>query len=366
MKQPNSQALRQGFVRLRMAIGDFSASALMASLLMFVIAFIVFEAVGVGNDAPGSTELQSTENVRFEHALTRNLEAVGGRNCATTRVVITKSSLWVAPVRAVADVRCHAVGSGAQEVGALQFSTPTDLKAWKEMHTGDLLISIGGGGTCEGTPGQSSWADINNRVRGMIFCETNSSHSEIAWSDDAANIAYYALTSQNNLESLFDWWQGHIRHIADTKLAAERRLHHIYAPKVDGGLSNCRTGHSPLAEAVLVCVAVHPTSDPSARADSLTLYDFATTEQLEAFYETYTTQFHAPNKGSGATCGTTSLVATTFGRPTVGREFCFPADTGESPASWLLWTYDRERTAALLERLDQNQEGLHEVWEDLL
>lgn len=341
----------------------FSYSALAVSGLLFGLSLAGFLISGIGaKHLSRGTELESIRDAAAEHSLTKALEVIGVQNCYATMYSVTSASFWVVGVRAIAYVRCQAEGSGAQTVGAFQFRSSSDLADWKTVQADANADE--GSGTCEGNYGQSPWSDAKGRIRGTIFCAIFGGTAEIAWSDNAAHIGYFAESSQNNIRSLLDWWQAHARGGTQSK-AGIHLLRKLYGPNVKGGLGSCSTGSSPIADAVIQCGAIASAAEPRQTADTLKLYYFSKSYLLNAFYENYATQYHAPVGTSGVFCENAALVATTYGDPTAGRVFCFPTGGGEAGALWLLWTDDSQHAAGLLQRQDQNQHAIVKMWEDL-
>jgi hypothetical protein len=351
-------------LRLALLRPRFAYCAAGASFLLFGLSLGSFLVWGPRQAVRSAgTELQSITNVAAERILTKDLEAVGGEDCHPTTYRVTRASFWVVPTRAIADVACEAAGSGAQYLTGFQF-TGSDLAEWETMYS-DYLASLNEEVPCEGVAGESPWSDAQNKIRGKIYCaESSGNMPQIAWSDDATKIAYVISSGQNNMGSLFDWWQAHVRNGLSTT-AGTRLLDHLYSPDIKGGLSSCRSSRSPIATLAMHCVPVRSAADATHWADSLTLYYFATSQQLNAFYQGYEMQFDAPSTTGEAFCGAAPLVATTYGEPTDGRVFCFSADAGPVGAMWLLWTHDSQHVAGLLERKDQNQQALVQIWEDL-
>lgn len=357
-------AIARYLSRIRVVVtARFAFSALAASVGLFVLVFVVFRLIGV--DGPrAATYLRSVNDRRSEQALVVEIQRVGGHDCGTQPVSVSSHDFWLVFVRAVAHASCQVGSSGASRVSGYSFRSRSDLEDWNTAQS-EYASSIGAYGPCEGDFGVSEWSDGSDRIRGKIACYTDPDGSAvIAWSDNDANAGYIASSTRTGLGSLFDWWQQHVRGAEVGKDSAV--LSHDFGSEIAGGLHNCRQGRSPLADDVLTCDEIHAANDPSAIADSLSLYHFATEAQLNSFYSAYTNAFRAPERNAeGVACGKAELVATTYGEPTEGRVFCFTAVAGEYGASWLLWTRDHDLEAGLLERSDQNERALYRIWSDI-
>ncbi len=340
---------------------NVSVTALLASVILFALAVLLFRVVGVTSHTVTREALRSSRNPRAQQVLTRELETVGGTHCHTETYEVTRAAFWVAPARAIAYAGCGANGSGVQSLGGYAFRTRGDLETWIAVYN-DYRRSLPQPGVCEGGSGWSEWADSSDTVRGQMVCYVGQDGgAAIAWANLEKRVGFVAYSKQNSLASVFDWWEEHARgRVRATQ--GMQALNRLYSKYVRGGLSGCRRGRSPLANYVLWCQEVHPNDDPGAKADTMNLYYFATPKQLDAFYAAYTSEFEAPESAGGLECGRAAFVATTYGEPTEGRCFDFATNEGEVGALWLLWTHDHQRVAALISGSDEDLDKLARVW----
>lgn len=356
---------RRRSLRRRVSDSDFSTTAFVASLVLFGAWVLLFRVIGVDSHTTVRELLRSSHVAGAQRTLVRSLAMEGGEHCSAQTEEVTKRSFWNASIRSIAYASCDASGSGAQVIAGLVFPSEQATREWMDANI-DYLNSIAPNTVCEqGGAGQSEWADRTNMVRGAIACfVTPEGVAEIAWANFASQTGYVASSRQNSLGSVFDWWEQHARGEI-SPATGERILRHFYNSDIRGGLNSCHRGRSPLANTVLWCQGVHSANDPGGRADTLTLYYFATLQQLDAFYSTYTSQLHAPQEDNDLECGRVPFVASTYGEPTEGRCFEFTATYSEGGALWLLWTHDKQRIAALMSRSDESVRELGRMWNDL-
>jgi hypothetical protein len=325
---------------------------------------LFFRVIGVASHTTVREVLLSSHDAGAQRRLTRSLLATGGENCTIETVEVNRQSFWNASVRSTAYASCSAAGSGAQSLVGFAFPSEQDLHEWVDASV-DYVNSIEPSGLCEGDAGQSEWADRTNTVRGTLVCfVTPEGVAEVVWANFSTRMGYVAYSRQDDIGAVFDWWEEHARGEVFSA-AGERVLRQLYNGEIRGGLSACHRGRSPLANVVLACEGVHVADDPDAFADTVTLYYFATSAQLNTWYSAYASEFHAPERDNGLECGRAPLVASTYGDPTEGRCFEFVAPDGEDGALWLLWTHDRQRIAVVASRSDENTTELARIWNDL-
>jgi hypothetical protein len=350
--------------RARLITRQFSLTALGTSLVVFLAWLLLFRIIGVASHTVRVEALRSSSHAAVQRSLIRDLEADGGTHCAPETLEVHKTDFWVPPARADAYDVCGASGSGVQTLAGSTFRSEQDLRSWV-VSFDDFRKSETQGGICEGSPGQSEWSDRANVVRGPVVCYAVEGQSTMVWANLSTRTGFVASSRQNGIAGVFDWWVQHVRGGMNKDDAGEQTLKRLYGAEIRGGLNQCHKGQSALANAVLWCDDVYPRDAATTRVDSLNLYEFATSRQLDAFYSTFTKEFNAPTKSNGLECGRAALVATIYGEPTEGRCFGFAAEAGEGGALWLLWTHDKQHVAALMSSSGESLPEVDRAWDAL-
>jgi hypothetical protein len=348
--------------RLRGLTRSFVWSALAAAVAIFGVALACFLILGTPGRRVVSV-LSSTRDAKQERSLVKYLESHGGADCQGIERTVAKDSQYVAGARSIAYVRCNAVGTGADTVGAARFKTADDLSAW-DTDNHNYRAGTGTWGTCFPFWGESQWATRDGSGGGTLTCAPGGNGGNtITWSDKRSLTGYFAASASDAMPALLTWWQQHVRGRPTGEDAGLRSIRETFGGAVEGGLDKCRRLRHPLADAVLNCGRSTPTSDSRSYVDALTVFHFRDGRALDSFFKNYERQFHAPSTTAQTFCDKGTLVSSTYDNSgqTAGRIFCFPDGTEH----YLLWTLDRRNLAAIIARSDQNARGLYRAWQSL-